>query len=323
MEDTVNRIVERRFPELVSGFHLPRFARVTAIADPPASTEICDDFRPRYAVDVQVLNANGEPDAQLPILPGVPLPVMAGGNEQGLFGFPEEGTVVVICFAYGLPNKPFILQILPHDLTLPPVPRGDQLWQHSEQVKQRADAAGNWWRETNAAIRDCSIDRHVSAISNREEYQSSEQQVDGSSREQIGATKTIEAFGGLELLSGGVTSLHSLGNLQLGTEGACEQYIAHTHECTTGGDLNERIHGMRNSIAGLSQKLQAPRTWIGSENVNVLQILTDLISLVEQMNSQLTTHAHGIQQPPENASDFESNAQRAAQLNGLIKSITA
>ncbi len=30
-----------------------------------------------------------------------------------MFGFPEEGTTVVVSFAYGLPHKPFITQILP------------------------------------------------------------------------------------------------------------------------------------------------------------------------------------------------------------------
>lgn len=323
MEDTVNRIVERRFPELVSGYHLPRFARVIAVADPPVVTGLCDDFRPRYAVDVQVLTAAGDADEQLPILAAVPLPIPAGGNEQGLFGFPEEGTLVVICFAYGLPHKPFILQILPHDLTLPSVARGDHLWQQSEQVKQQADANGNWLRETDATIRDYSMQRDIQSVGNREEYQNSEQHVGGHSREHIGATKTIEALGGLELLSGGTTDLQSLGSLRLGTEGGYEQYVAQNHDCTTGGDLTERIDGARNSITGLSQKLQAPKTWIGSERVNVLQILTDLIGLIEQMNKQLTTHAHGPQQPPENASDFESNALRAVQLESLIKGITA
>jgi hypothetical protein len=63
---------------------------------------------------------------------------------MGFYGFPQEGTIIVVSFAYGLPNKPFILQILPHGLNLPKVPKGDMLWQQSESVQQRVDAKGNW-----------------------------------------------------------------------------------------------------------------------------------------------------------------------------------
>lgn len=90
MDDAIRRSVERQFPELSGGYHLPRFARVVAVADAPGGAGICDDFRPRYAVDVQVLLPNGEPDPQLPILSGVPQPLTTGGEEMGFYGFPEE-----------------------------------------------------------------------------------------------------------------------------------------------------------------------------------------------------------------------------------------
>lgn len=62
-------------------------------------------------MDVEVLLPDGEPDPALPILQSLPLPVPGGGQEAGMFGFPEEGTTVVVCFAYGLPHKPYIAQI--------------------------------------------------------------------------------------------------------------------------------------------------------------------------------------------------------------------
>jgi len=37
--------------------------------------------------------------------------------------FPEEGTREVVCFAYGLPNKPDLQSIPPHGLSLPKVPK--------------------------------------------------------------------------------------------------------------------------------------------------------------------------------------------------------
>lgn len=153
MEDAIRRSVERQFPELTGGYHLPRFARVVAVADAPAGAGICDDFRPRYAVDIEVLGSDGEVDPQLPLLAGVPLPLPTGGEEMGIYAFPEEGTQVVVCFAYGLPNKPYIQTILPHGLSMPRVPKGDQVWQHSEAAQQRVDADGNWLRQTDGKIR--------------------------------------------------------------------------------------------------------------------------------------------------------------------------
>ena len=88
MEEAIKRAVERQFPELSGGYHLPRFALVQGVADAPAQSGICNNFRPRYAVDLQVLAEDGDPDPNpnLSILTGVPLPV--GGDEMGFFAFP-------------------------------------------------------------------------------------------------------------------------------------------------------------------------------------------------------------------------------------------
>lgn len=98
------------------------------MADAPADAGICDDFRPRYAVDIVVLGPDDEPDPTMPPLSGVPPPLPTGGEEMGIYAFPEEGTRVVVCFAYGLPNKPYTQSILPHGLSMPKVPNGEQVW---------------------------------------------------------------------------------------------------------------------------------------------------------------------------------------------------
>lgn len=36
MDDAIRRSVERQFPELTGGYHLPRFGRVVAVPDAPA-----------------------------------------------------------------------------------------------------------------------------------------------------------------------------------------------------------------------------------------------------------------------------------------------
>ena len=315
MEDAIRRSVERQFPELTGGYHLPRFARVVGVADAPASAGICDDFRPRFAVDLELLGPDDEPDPELPMLAGVPLPLSVGGNEMGFLGFPEEGTRVVVCFAYGLPSKPYVQTILPHGLSLPKVPKGDQVWQHSEEAQQRVDADGNWLRQTEGRIRDKSIERDVESLTNTERHQSSTVEVYDHSTESVGGIKTIEAIGALKLLSGGSASLAALDDLHLACGRDLNQVVGQSINLTVGSDMQERIQGLR--------RIVADKTWLGSDEVNVLEILCELIDLVGHMNTQIATHVHGSSPVPSSAGEFTSNAAITSSLGGQLKPITA
>jgi hypothetical protein len=217
MEDVIRRVVDRQYPELTGGYHLPRFARVVAIPDPPTNAGLCDDFRPRFAADLEVLGPDGEPDTALPLLQGVPLPLPMGGESMGIYGLPDEGTMVVVSFAYGLPHKPFVLAFLPQGLSLPNLPKGDQVWQHSEAVQQRVDADGNWLRQTDGQIHDLGSERRVEALGNTEHYQRHSVTVDDHSIESVGGIKKIEALGSLKLLSGGSASLAAVDDLHQAT----------------------------------------------------------------------------------------------------------
>jgi uncharacterized protein involved in type VI secretion and phage assembly len=303
------------FPELSGGYHLPRFAQVVSVADAPAGAGICDEFRPRFAVDLQILDENNEPDEVMPMLAGVPVPVPTGGDEMGFFSFPEEGTKVVVSFAQGLPHKPFIQCILPHGLSLPKLPKGDQVWQHSEASQQRVEANGDWTRQTDGRIRDKSTERTVESLTNAEQYQSDSRTVDDHSTESVGGIKTIEAMGALKLLTAGAASLAAIDDLSLSTGRDLNQVVAQKLNLAVGGQLLERIQGARRSIA--------PTTWLGSESVNVLQVLCDLIDLVTEMNGQIAAHVHGSGPVPNNAGEFVEAAASAALLAGQLKPITA
>ncbi|MBJ2227395.1 hypothetical protein, partial [Pseudomonas sp. MF7451] len=263
-----------------------------------------------------------EPDPKLPILAGVPLPLPTGGEEMGIYAFPEEGTQVVVCFAYGLPHKPYIQTILPHGLSMPSVPKGDQVWQHSEACQQRVDADGNWLRQTDGKIHDKAIEREVEAIGNTETFQNHTRTVDDHSTESVGGIKRIEALGALKLLSGGSASLAAVDDLHQATGRDLNLVVGQKHNATVGGDMQERIEGLRKSVAEVSQRLVSPKTWLGSEGVNVLQVLCDLLDLVQQMNTQLASHTHGPTPVPGNAAEFKTNAGTATLLAGKLKPIT-
>lgn len=233
-------------------------------------------------MDIEVL---GPDDPQLPQLAGVPLPLPTGGEEMGMYAFPEEGTQVVVCLAYGLPNKPYIQTILPHGLSIPKVPKGDQVWQHSEAAQQRVDADGNWLRQTDGKIQDKAIEREVEALENREQFQSHTQTIDDHSTETVGGVKTIEALGALKLLSGGSASLAAVDDLHQATGRDLNVVVGQTHNATVGGDMQEKIQGLRKSVAGIGQRLQAPKSWIGSETVNLFKIVCDTLDLLKEMNT--------------------------------------
>lgn len=316
MEDVIRRVVDRQYPELTGGYHLPRFARVVAIPDPPTNAGLCDDFRPRFAADLEVLGPDGEPDTALPLLQGVPLPLPMGGESMGIYGLPDEGTMVVVSFAYGLPHKPFVLAILPQGLSLPNLPKGDQVWQHSEAVQQRVDADGNWLRQTDGQIHDQASERRVEALENTEHYQRHSVTVDDHSIESVGGIKKIEALGSLKLLSGGSASLAAVDDLHQATGRDLNLVVGQKLNASVGGDMEERITGLRRSVA--------EKTWMGSEGVNALQILCDLLDLVTAMNTQLAGHTHvpGPEPSPSDAGAFTDNAAQATALVGLLKPIT-
>lgn len=91
---------------------------------------------------------------------------------------------------------------------------------------------------------------------------------------------------------------------------------------TVGGNMEEKIQRIRESVAAASQRLVAPKTRLGSEAVNVLQVLGEMIDPVDQMNIQLSEHVNGSSPVPNNAAAFASSALKAAISAEKIKAVT-
>jgi len=202
------------------------------------------------------------------------------------------------------------------------VPKGDQVWQHSDAVQQRVDADGNWLRKTDGKIQDQAIEREVDAMTNAERFQSHTRTVDDHSTESVGGVKKIEALGALKLLSGGSASLAAVDDLHQATGRDLNLVVGQKHNATVGGDMQERIEGLRHSIAKESQRLHAPKNWVGSESVNIFQILCDTLDLLQQMNAQIASHVHGSSPVPGNAAAFATGAANAGVLHGRLKAVT-
>ena len=97
--------------------------------------------------------------------------------------------------------------------------------------------------------------------------------------------------------------------------------VGDKYNATVGGDMQERIEGLRKSVASVGLELVAPKIWVGSENTNVLQILLDLLIIVEDMNSQLSSHTHGPTPPPNQSRFFIDAKDEVANLNLKLKGV--
>lgn len=264
MDDVIKKIIDKQYPELTAQYHLPRFAEVVSAREHPEHGDIADEFRPYYAVDLQVLTEHGQPDPDFPVLQDVPLSLPVAGHEMGQFAYPENGCWCVLHFAYGSPNKPFVSSVLPHNRSLPKVERGEQRWQHNNASFQRVDKDGNWQTETDRNITQESLKRIITALEDLETYTKRAISVEADDSATIGGAWVVKAMGLINLLSGGRFDL-----------GAMEHI---------------------NVTSQTRQRYKAPLTWVGSQSENVLGILSELMAQVISLCNTLASHTHsGVQ----------------------------
>jgi hypothetical protein len=254
MQAVIKAAVLKLFPELSGGLHLDRYGRVLAVADAPQTGATCERFRPRYAVDVEMLTPQLEPDPAFPVYPAVPLPVMAGaGQETGTYAFPQPGTLVVVGFAYGRPDHPIIRQMYPLGTSLPAVRQGEWLAQTAPDVWQRADADGNWHRRTHAAITDDSRRHTVHTVEHATHAAREAIHIAENALRQVGGNHTLEVGAVLTMLAGLRADLATLGDLNLTAGGNSTRSTAGHAADTTGGNHARTIKGSQSTNVGGTQ----------------------------------------------------------------------
>ncbi|MEY8582042.1 hypothetical protein AALM51_02915 [Enterobacter roggenkampii] len=310
----VQRQIESHYPELASGMHLPKFARVMNPVEAVKSGNFSDPFRPRYAVDVQLLDADGNPDKDTPVYSAVPLPVPMAGNDSGMFQFPPEGTLVEIAFTGGRPDKPFVRQTVPEGTSLPDIQPGEQLQQQRAEVSQRVTQAGDWVRQTDQTISEASMARMVKADTEQRELVSRETT--------IKATDKVTVLGTSALMAGAIQQVctgdysQAVNNRVASIGGNDETDIAGSQTVTTGKDLIEKIGQIRKSVAAVQQQIIAPVVWIGSGTINVAQLMLDTLDVVKELAEQTASHTHSNTGAPTNAGAIRSTGAKADTLNG-------
>jgi len=325
----MQRQIESHYPELASGLHVPKMARVVAASEPVSSGNFADPYRPRYAVDVQLLDADGNPDSTTPVYSAVPLPVPMAGNDSGMFQFPPAGTLVEVGFTGGRPDKPFVRQTMPEGTSLPDVKPGEQLQQQRDGVSQRVTQGGDWERQTDQAIRETSMARTVTADTETRELVTRETTIKATDKTTVIGTATLMAgviqqitTGDYAMAAGGNYLASIKGDAETDIEGRQSSRVAGNIDIESGGALTEKIAALRKSVAA-GQQIIGDTVHIGTGSINTLTMLLDTIDLLAELAQQCAGHTHPGTGAPNQASAFTETASKAGVTRGKYERIIA
>jgi hypothetical protein len=332
MSDDLRRQIVRQFPELAAGYHLPVMAEVTAISDAPKTGGVSDNYRPRLAVDVQLLNSSYQETGIK--LDAVPVGIVGGGDERGFFALPKKGTIVELAWLNGSPERPFVRSILGERQALPQMDAEDMVWQQSQAARQSVDKAGNWIRETDQKITDSchTLDQVIQEVIRTIGTEAS--RVLGHSHEDIAGTKKVEAAAIL-LLAETVVNILTAGNInQVAGANITQSATAELRQAAlkiiakAGADITAEAGGSITHQAAVNFSAKAAKVHIGPDGNNLLKLISDTMAQVSTAMQQIalltvTCTAPGSPSSvPANAAAFAAVKASVDSLKTTLDSIT-
>lgn len=269
MEEIIKACLDRLYPQLISGLCYPRHGMVTGIADPPVNGGLSDAFRPMYAVDVQLLNNQNEPDEAIPPLLGVPVSMPIAGNEGGISSLPKEGATVLVQFINGQPNRPVITAVLPLGLSLVKTSPGMSIWQGGPGASQTCDMIGNWQRATHGTISDSSYKRSVIAYENDQQYRNNSTTILENDTHTIAGNKEQNIIGKYSAAVASDITMTTASNFTLSA--------ADKLELIAGNEFSEVIKNLRS--------IKADKLYLGDQQDNLLQLVFELMTATADLAS--------------------------------------
>ena len=326
MDNKIAKIIQKHYPEIANGWHVPLWAVITSINETPKSGSLSNPYRPYYCASVKILDKDGK-ETTAPVLSNIALSGSFSPS-GGIMQIPEPGMIVTLQFAFGMPDKPYIDKILPYGIALPGLTTGETIIQPRQGVKLHFQQDGSINTITNSVINEQSNERNTSTGTYTSTRQSYTTLTNEDSNHEVGGIYQLAAFGALYLLTTGNGELSALKNLSL----------------TTGENLNEFIYGDR--ISKIEKKLQflikdsesltldntgfhvvteKGKVRIGSKDVDIVKTLHDLINIVSQLASTLATHTHtapkGPTTAPMEAGAISGQASQSSSLSDKLSII--
>lgn len=87
------------------------------------------------------------------------------------------------------------------------------------------------------------------------------------------------------------------------------------------GNLLEKVGKLRSSVAAARQEVIAPVVWVGSQSVNVMQLMLETLDVVKQLATLTASHTHNNTDAPLNAASFTDIGTSATALKTIYNSI--
>ncbi|UDQ97934.1 hypothetical protein AAEX28_13205 [Lentisphaerota bacterium WC36G] len=268
------RIVKKWFPELESKTHLPAFAVVVAVSDTPKEGNICDEYRPYYAVDVKLVDSHYRVIEDMPTLQSVPISLPFGGHENGFFAFPSVGSIVEIAYAYGMQTRPFVRGVLPFRNSLPNIKNNEILLQKDAENYLKID------KNDNCTVRASALDLEaakikIEVLENSLKAIEELKEIQGNSIEDIAGIKKIMA--------------NTIKNLSVGS---ISNSAGDNNNLVAGNNLTF-VAGKNTNFNTVNElNITASKTWLGSKNINILQLLSEFMQATISALNTLASHTH-------------------------------
>lgn len=325
MNEQLRRQILREFPELAAGYHLPVMAEVVAATDPPISGGISDNYRPRYAVTVQLLTTDyQETDITLS---NVPCSITGGGDERGFFALPQRGTIVELAWLNGSPERPFVRSVLGDRQALPWIDADTMAWQQSEDAFQRVDAAGNWKRTTDKTISDESHRYQQQAAEAVYQLGNEVRRILQNSVEDIDGKKQIEATA-IHLLSATVVNLLAAGSINQAAAEHITRSAAKTIKDHATGSISISTDASADITAKDNISVTAKKINIGTDTDNLLKLISDCMQACIDAMTNITTMTVTCADPskpsgvPINAAAFTAISTQITALKTKLDGMT-
>ncbi|HBA7229770.1 hypothetical protein RMO93_21990 [Escherichia coli] len=338
----LRRQIENQFPELGSGTMQTRLARVVAPTEPTALGDISDPFRPRYAVDLQLLDEDGNDKSSTPVWSAVPLPVPMAGSEAGCFAYPPAGTLVEISHVEGRPDKPVIRQVMPSGHSLPDIRPGEQLQQQRAEVFQRITTDGSWNRETDQQIQEKSARRAIHSDREDRKTITRNTTVQANDDTTVLGTSTLRAGQVAHCADGdyGIVASH---NIQMKAAGLIAKLqnavsdissdrtetIGGNESRSVQGNVTETVGGTHTTTASGGLSFSAPTLFLGrggaqgEDKLNLMTLFIDILDLIEQLAQHAASHTHPGTGTPGNSSAFTADASQSSALRSKYRNLIA
>ncbi|WP_064690005.1 phage tail sheath family protein [Pantoea agglomerans] len=167
--------------------------------------------------------------------------------------------------------------------------------------------------QTDQAIREISMSREVKADTEKRHLVGRETTVKVTDRTTVIGTVSLMA-GAIQHVTTGNYSMATQQSQLITVGGNAETDVTVSVTINIGQALTEKIGQLRQSIAGAPQEIIAPVVWIGSEKINVAQLMLDTVALVQQLADQLASHMHPSTGQPTNSAALAQSGVKALEL---------